>query len=95
MELQVHTSTSGHLLAACSLEVVAVSTQTIDVHVIMATLPPHLSLWAMTIFVRVHDQKVIGELTSSILMLHSGMARFVRVVVHVASSTVHHGSPRT
>ena len=88
MELQVHASTSGHLLVACLLEVIAVSTQTIDVHVIMATPTPHPLLWGMTIFVRVHDQKVIGELTSSILMLCFGMA-------HAASSTVHHGSPRT
>ena len=31
----------------------------------------------------------------SIQMLHSGMVRFVRVVAHAASSTIHHGSPRT
>ena len=94
MELLVHVSTSGHLLVATSLEIVAVPIQDIDVHVIMATPPTaHLLLWAMTIFVRVL-LKAVGNL-SSIQMLHSGTARFVRVVVHAASSTIHHGSPRT
>ena len=57
------------------------------------TLIPHLLLWAMNIFVRVLLRAVM-EL-SYIPMLYSGMARFVRVVVHAASSTIHHGSPRT
>ena len=65
-----------------------------DVHVIMAIVTAHLLLWAMTIFVRVSKLKFIGSFTS-ILMLCSGMARFVRVVAHAASSTIHHGSPRT
>ena len=94
MELLVHVSTSGHLLVATSLEVVAVFTHIIDVHVIMATLPTaHLLLWAMTIFVRVLLNMV--RHVSSIRMLNSGMARFVRVVAHAASLTIHHGSPRT
>ena len=83
MELVVHASTSGHLLVAYSLEVVTVSTQEIDVHVIMDTPTAHLLLWAMTIFVRVL-LKALGH-KSSIQMLHSGMARFVRVVAHAAS----------
>ena len=93
MELLVHASTSGHLLVACSLEIVAVTTQDFDVHVIMATPPTaHLLLSAMTIFVRVLLKAVMH--LSSIQMLHSGMARFVRVVARAASSTIHHGSPR-
>ena len=95
MELLVHASTSGHLLVACSLEVVAVVTNLIDVHVIMVIPLPHLLLWAMTIFVRVHVQRVFGVgLLISIHMLYSGREDFVRVVVHAASSTIHHGSPR-
>ena len=103
MELLVHASTSGHLLVACLLEITAVvnpatATQASFAHVIMETLIPPLLLWAMTIFVRVHAQRVIGEGVieiASIQMLHSGMARFVRVVAHAASSTIHHGSPKT
>ena len=96
MELLVHASTSGHLIVACSLEL-AVVTNLIDVHVIMATPPTaHLLLWAMTIFVRVHEQRVIGVGGfNSSHMLNSGMARFVRVVAHAVSSTIRHGSPRT
>ena len=60
MELLVHASTSGHLLVACSLDVVAVASQKIDVHVIMDTSTAHLLLWAVTIFVRAHEQSVIG-----------------------------------
>ena len=60
MELLAHATTSGHLLVACSLEVVAVATQDFDVHVIMTTPTAHLLLWAMIIFVRVHEQRVIG-----------------------------------
>ena len=66
----------------------------LDVHVIMATPTPHLLLWAMTISVRVFLLSHILNV-SSIQMLCSGMARFVMVVAHVASSTIHHGSPRT
>ena len=96
MELLVHASTSGPLLAAGSLEVKAVATQDIDVHVIMVTPYPHLLLWAMTIFVRVHVQRVIcGEGIVSIHMLGSGMARFVRVVANAVGSTIHHGSSKT
>ena len=69
------------------------STQDIDVHVIMATLTPHLLLWAMSIFARVL-LRAVGHIYS-IQMLHSGMVRFVRVVAHAAGSTIHHGSPRT
>ena len=36
-----------------------------------------------------------SHFASAFQMLHSGMARFVRVVAHAASSTIHHGSPRT
>ena len=60
MELLVHASTSGHLLAAFSQEVQAVATEDFDVHVIMGTPTAHLLLWAMTIFVRVYEQGVIG-----------------------------------
>ena len=97
MELLVHASTSGHLLVACSLEVVVVATHTFNVHVIMATPhTAHLLLCAMIIFVRVHEQRVLGVGGfNSIQMLKSGMARFVRVVAHAVSSTIHHGSPRT
>ena len=94
MELLVHASTSGHLLVACSLETVTVAIQDIDVHVTMATSTLHLLLWAMTIFVRAFKLSLVGQV-SSIQMLSSGMARFVRVVAHAASSTIHHGSPRT
>ena len=96
MELLVHVSTSGHLLVATSLEVAAVATQFINVHVIIVTPHPHLLLFAVTIFVRVRVQRVlIKGMLVSIHMLYSGMARFVRAVVHAASSTIHHGSPRT
>ena len=97
MEFLVHASTSGHFLVACSLEIVAVTTMFINVRVIMATPSTHLLLWAMTIFVRVHEQQVIGIFIGYIFfqMLCSGMARFVRVVAHVASSTIRHGSLRT
>ena len=66
MELLVHASTSGHLLAACSLEIIAVVnpatvTQVSFAHVIMETLIPHLLSLAMTIFVRVHVQRVTGK----------------------------------
>ena len=103
MVLLVHASTSGHLLVACSLGITAVvnsatETRASIVHVIMETpIPPHL-LWAMTIFVRVHVQRVIGEGVIEIAfiqMLNSGMVRFVRVVAHAVGSTIHHGSPRT
>ena len=97
MELLVHASTSGHLLVACTLEFKEVTTMFINVHVIMATPhTPHLLLWAMTIFVRVHEHRVIGSQIGDVLvqMLHSGMAIFVRVVAHAASSIIHHGSPR-
>jgi len=94
MELLVYASTSGHLLVACSLGVVAVDTHIIDVHVIMATPPTaHLLLWAMTIFVRVL-LTTVGDLPF-IQMLNSGTDRFVRVLAAAASSTIHHGSPRT
>ena len=56
MDFLVHSSTSGHLLVATLLEVVAVGTKTteiINVHVIMLTPTLHLPLWAMTTFVRV------------------------------------------
>ena len=66
--------------------------QILNVHVTMGTLIPHLLLWAMTIFVRVLE--AVGQV-SSIQMLHSGMVMFVKVVAHAASSTIHHGSPRT
>ena len=98
MELLVHVSTSGHLLVAFSLEIVTVATDFIDVHVIMATPPiAHLPLWAMTIFVRVKEQRVTGTYIGDVFLqvLCSGMARFVKVVAHAASSTIHHGSPRT
>ena len=97
MELLVHASTSGHLLVACSLEVAAVATHTFDVHVIMATLPTaHLLLWAMTIYVRVHEHRVLGVAGfNSIHMLCSGREGVVRVVAHAVGSTTHHGSPRT
>ena len=97
MVLLVHVSTSGHLLVACSLDAVAAASQKIDVHVIMDTSTAHLLLWAVTIFVRVHERSVIGMQMidfAFIQMLNSGMARFVRVVAHVASSTIHHGSPK-
>ena len=94
MELLVHASTSGHLLLAGSLEATLVTPQDVAVHVIMATPIAHLLLWAMTISVRVFYLRNVTN-SSSIQMLHSGMARFVRVVAHVASSTIHHGSPRT
>ena len=96
MELLVHASTSEHLLVACSLDVVAASTENVDVHVIMNTATAHLPLWVATIFVRVHEQSVIGMLMidfASIQMLNSGMARFVRVVAHAVSSMIPHGSP--
>ena len=93
MELLVHASTYGHLLVACSLEVVAVDTDTFNVLVIMVTPTAHLLLWAMTIFVRVL-LNMLRHL-SFIQMLNSGMARFVRVVAHAATSTILHGSPRT
>ena len=94
MELLVHASTSGHLLLACSLEATLVTPQDVAVHVIMATATAHHLLWVMTISVRVFFlENVIN--TASIQMLHSGMARFVRVVAHAASSTIHHGLPRT
>ena len=86
---------------ACLLEIVVVVMCFIvvfDVRVIMATPPTaHLLLWAMIIFVRVHEQKVIGVSihVASIQMLNSGMARFVRVVARAVSSMIHHGSPRT
>ena len=54
-------------------------------------------LWVATIFVRVHEQSVIGVLMidfASIQMLNSGMVRFVRVVAHVANSTICHGLPK-
>ena len=96
MELLVHTSTSGHLLVACTLEIKAVASQDIDVHVIMVTPYPHLLLWATTIFVKVHIQRVFGVgIIVSIHMLYSGMEDVVRVVAHAVSSTIHHGSPRT
>ena len=60
MELLVHASTSGHLLMAFLLAVKTVASQDFDVHVIMVTPPIAHLLWAMTIFVRVHEQKVIG-----------------------------------
>ena len=96
MELVVYASTSGHLLVACSLEVIlmAVSFHDVgDVHVTIAHTP-RLLLWAMTIFVRVLQLREVNKV-SSIQMPHSGMARFVRVVAHAASSTILHGSPRT
>ena len=96
MELLVHVSTFGHLLAACSVEVVAVATHFLDVHVILVTPHPHLLLWAMTIFVRVHVQRVLGVgMLVSIHMLCSGMDGIVRVAAHAASSTIRHGSQRT
>ena len=95
MELLVHASTSGHLLVACSLEVVPMVANLGDVRVIMVTLYRHLLLWATTIFVRVHIQRMHGEGIASIHMLCSGRVGFVMVVAHVASSTTHHGSPRT
>ena len=53
MELLDHASTSGHLLATCSLEITAVvnpatATQASFAHVIMETLIPLLLSWAMT-----------------------------------------------
>ena len=98
MELLVHANTSGLLLVVRSLDVVAVAAQKVDVHVIMDTSTAHLLLWVVTIFVRVHIQSVLGmRMTdfASIQMLCFGMARFVRVVADVASSMIHHGSPRT
>ena len=94
MELPVHDSTSGHLLVASSLEILTVATQYIDVHVIMETVSPHRFLWAMTISVRVLYHMLVGNI-ASFQMLLSGMAEFVRVVAHAASSTIHHGSSRT
>ena len=91
MELLVHASTSGHLLVVCTLKVATI--QIGYVHVIITTLIPRLLLWVMTIFVRVSLRAVMQM--SSIQMLHSGMGRFVRVVVHAVGSTIHHGSPRT
>ena len=81
MDFLVHASTFGHLLVAGSLEILAVATQNIDVHVIMLTPTPHLLLWAMTTFVRVFKTTILQmETFASIRMLHSGMAKFVRVV---------------
>ena len=80
LELLVHASTSGLLLVACSLDVVAVAYQNIDVHVIMDTAAAHLLLLAVTIFAKVHEQSVIGMLMidfASIRMLHSGMVRLI------------------
>ena len=88
MGLLVYTSTSGHLLVACSLEIVAVSHIGIYVHVIIITPTPHHHLWAMTIFVRVciNTTDQFGLFTtmemSALKMIYSGMARFVRVVAH-------------
>ena len=98
MEFLVHVSTSGHLLVVRLLDVVAVSAQKVDVHVTMDTSTAHLLLWAVTIFVRAHERSVIGVWMidfAFIQMRNSGMARFVRVVAHVASSTIHHGLPKT
>ena len=95
MDLLVHVSTSGHLLVATSLELVAVEADVTDVHVIMVILAPHLLLWATTIFVRVHVQRMFGEGIASFQMVYSGMEGFVRVVAGAVSSTIHHGSPRT
>ena len=94
MELLVHVSTSGHLLVVYTQEV-PIGTNIINVHVIMATPIAHLLLWVMTIFVRVFEQLGLLANESFCQMLCSGMARFVRVVAHVVSSTIHHGSPRT
>ena len=95
MDFLVHGHTSGHLLVATSLGVATVATMVIDahVHVITSTPPPRLLLWAMTIFVRVFYMIIVHK-RSSIQMLRYGMARFVRVVVHAATSTIHHGSSR-
>ena len=82
---------------ACLLDVVAVSTENIDVRVIPDTGTAHLLLWVATIFVRVDEQSVIGMLMidfASIRMLNSGMVRFVRVVAHAVSSMIRHGSPK-
>ena len=96
MEVLVYASTSGPLLVACSPEVLAVAAQLVDVHVIMVTLhmDPHL-LCAMTIFVRVHVQRVLLEGLISIHMLCSGKEGVVRVVGGAASSTIHHCSSKT
>ena len=83
MDFLVHGHTSGHLLVATSLGVAAVATMVIDVHVITSMPPPRLLLWVMTIFVRVFYMIIVHK-RSSIQMLHSGMARFVRVVEHAA-----------
>ena len=80
MDFLVHANISGHLLVVGSLEILAVSTQNIGVHVIMLTPTPHLLLWAVTTFVRVFKMKLLMKTFTSIPMLHSGMARFVRVV---------------
>ena len=45
--------------------------------------------------VRLHEQQIIGICTVFFQMLNSGMVRFVRVVAHAASSTIHHGLLRT
>ena len=102
MELLVHVSTSGHLLVACSQAVVGITVagiKFINVHVIMGTPTPHLPLWAMTIFARVLQRSIIIQPTririASIPMLLSGMARCVREVAAVVSSTILRGSPRT
>ena len=95
MELLVHGSTSGLLLVAGSLELVPVVPNVIDVHMIMVILAPHLLLWAMTIFVKAHVLRMLWEGIASFQMLCSGMEGVVRVVAGAASSTIHHGSPRT
>ena len=97
MELLVHVSTSGHLLVAEWLEIILVglgSMQDSSVHVITAMCMAHLLSWATTISVRVFCL-IMTIKVSCIQMLHSGMARCVRVVAHVASSTILHGSQRT
>ena len=81
MDFLVHANISGHLPVAGSLEILAVSTQNIGVHVIMLTRTPHLLLWAVTTFVRVFKMKLLHmETFASIPVLHSGMVRFVKVV---------------
>ena len=96
MELLVHASTSGHLLVACSLEVVTAATKYLNVHVIMATPhTAHLLLWVETIFVRALFRTVGNVDLSFMQILYSGMEDIVRVVAHAVSSTTHHGSPRT
>ena len=62
VEGQYVDGSSGHLLVVGALNVtVVILTIIIIVHVTTATPTPHLHLWAMTIFVRVLLERLVGK----------------------------------